>query len=99
MTDVTTQPSTENDGGSDKDLLPQEKLKRFFMGVPILSLIVGSILLIAEVTIIVLVLVAPGTVGISEDLQLTRTQRGVLGGISVLMVIEAVVLGVVDIGI
>lgn len=97
MTDVTQQPSTESDGGSD--LLPKEKLRRFFMGVPILSLIVGAILLIAEVTIIVLVLAAPGAVGISEELQLTRAQRGVLGGISVLMVIEAVALGLVDIGI
>ena len=44
-------------------------------------------------------LAAPRTVGISEDAALTRAQRGVLGAVSVLMLVEAVLLGIIDIGI
>ena len=83
----------------DDTLLPAtRKLRNFFLGIPIISLVVGGVLLIAEVAIIILVLAAPRTVGISEDAALTRAQRGVLGAVSVLMLVEAVLLGIIDIG-
>ena len=96
MTDVSgdsTQGST-----NDRDLLPKERLRRFFLGIPIISLLVGGALFIAEVTVIVLVLASPETVGISEDAALSRVQRGVLGGVSIVMLIEAVLFGTIDIG-
>ena len=102
MSDISQQsppehtPATNEEGHS---LLPQERLKRLFLAVPLLSLLVGGALLLTEVTVIVLVLVAPTTVGISEELALTKAQRGVLGAVSIIMLIEAVVFGIIDIGI
>ena len=95
MSGISQQPTDERDS---HELLPKERLKRFFIAAPLLSLIVGGALLIAEVTIIVLLLAAPSRVGISEELALTKTQRGVLGGVSIIMLIEAVAFGVIDIG-
>ena len=100
MGDVTQQPSADASSTNEEghSLLPKDRLKRFFLAVPVLSLLVGGALLTTEVTVIVLVLVAPTTVGISEELALTRAQRGVLGGVSIIMLIEAIIFGVIDIG-
>ena len=95
----TTPSQTQEDTGEDSSsLMPKDELKRFFLGAPILSLSVGGALLVIEVTVIVLVLAAPATVGVTEDVALTPAQRGVLGGVSILMLIEAVLCGIVDIG-
>jgi hypothetical protein len=96
MTDVSGDHTLAS--ADDRDLLPKEKLKRFFLGIPIVSLLVGGALLIAEVVVIILVLVSPETVGISEEAALSRVQRGVLGGVSIVMLIEAVLFGTIDIG-
>lgn len=99
-----TQPSSplQAQPGSEagESRLPQAtvRVKRFFLGLPILSIIVGGALLLAEVIIITLVLAAPDVVGIVEDVQLTNAQRGVLGAVSVVMVVEAFLLGTIDTG-
>ena len=94
-----TPHTSSTDGQDNTSLLPHERLKSFFLGVPILSILVGGAVLIAEVVIIILVLAVPETVGLAEDVALTRAQRGVLGGVSIVMLIEAVIFGVIDIGI
>lgn len=100
ITEIKPTPSSEHEDNSvDNSLLPKDRLKRFFLTVPILSLIVGGTLLLAEVTVIVLVLTVPAAVGVTEDVALTSVQRGVLGGVSIVMLIEAVLFGVIDIGI
>ena len=97
ITEIKPTPSSEHEDNSvDNSLLPKDRLKRFFLTVPILSLIVGGTLLLAEVTVIVLVLTVPAAVGVTEDVALTS---GVLGGVSIVMLIEAVLFGVIDIGI
>ena len=102
MSDISQQPPTDppsaDEGDEGGSLLPQERLKRFFLAVPLLSLLVGGALLVAEVIIIVLMLVTPAMLGVSEELALTATQRGVLGGVSILMLIEAAAFGIIDIG-
>ena len=101
MSDISQQPPPEHTPAANEEghsLLPQERLKRFFLAVPLLSFLVGGALLLVEVTVIVLVLVAPTTVGITEELALSEAQRGVLGAVSVVMLIEAVAFGIIDIG-
>ena len=93
--ETDTPPTKEEEGQS---LLPQERLKRFFLAAPFLSLLVGGALLVVEVIIIVLVLATPSRVGISDDVALTKGQRAVLGAVSIIMLIEAVAFGVIDIG-
>ena len=92
-------PAKPGGGGGDSQL-PQAtvRVRRFFLGLPILSIIVGGALLLAEVIIITLVLAAPDVVGIAEDVQLSSAQRGVLGAVSVVMVVEAFLLGTIDTG-
>ena len=101
MAEITASQHENNNKDNDDDntLLPKDRLKRFFTTVPVLSLIVGGALLTAEVTVIVLVLTAPSLVGVTEDAALTPVQRGVLGGTSIILLIEAVLFGVIDIGI
>lgn len=59
----------------------------------------GGTLLLAEVTVIVLMLAVPRSVGVPEHAVLTSVQRGILGGVSIILLIEAVLYGVTDIGI
>lgn len=89
-------PGSEGEGSR----LPQAtvRVQRFFLGLPILSIIVGGALLLAEVIIITLVLAAPDVVGIAERDQLTTAQRAVLGVVSVVTVVEAFLLGTIDTG-
>ena len=101
MSDISQQPPPSGHAKKEDEehsLLPRERLRRFFLAVPLLSLLVGGALFLTEVTVIVLVLASPTTVGISEELALTEAQRAVLGAVSVVMLIEAVIFGVIDIG-
>ena len=108
MTDISSKPShsspdtpdtSSTDGQDHTSLLTHKRLKKFYiLGVPILSLLVGGALLLIEVVIIILVLADPEALGIAEDVALTAAQRGVLGAVSIVMLIEAVILGVIDIG-
>ena len=76
----------------------QNKIQKFLLTEPLLSLLVGGTLLVIEVTAIILLLVSPTTVGISDENALTETQRTVLGVVTIIMLVEAMAFGSIDIG-
>ena len=94
----STTASEQEDGEEGRPHSPQEKVKRFLLATPLLSLLVGGILLVIEATVIIVFLVSPRRLGIAEESELTRAQRAVLGTVSVVMFIEAIALGSFDIG-
>ena len=76
----------------------QNKIQKFLLTEPLLSLLVGGTLLVIEVTAIILLLVSPTMVGISDENALTETQRTVLGVVTIIMLVEAMAFGSIDIG-
>jgi hypothetical protein len=93
MATPTTNEEEEEEGNS-----PQESVKKFLVATPLISLLVGGALLVTEVTVIVLILVSPRQVGVAEEDELEKEQRAVLGAVSVLMLVEAMALGSINIG-
>ncbi len=74
------------------------RVKRFLLHLPMISILVGGALFLAEVTLIVIVLSAPGALGISDDIALLPEQRYLLGSVTIVMLIEAFLLGIIDTG-
>ena len=62
-----------------------------------LAVIVGAVLLLLEAIIILLTLAYPGSVGIAHEGFLTTAQRRVLGAATVVMMLEAIIIGAVDV--
>ena len=61
-----------------------------------ISVVVGGCLLLADLILIVVMLASPKAVGISEDDVLSRGQRGFLGSLTLVTLIEGVVIATCD---
>ena len=78
--------------------LARVRVRNYPLAFPIVSLLVGAALLLAEVVIILLVLAFPEVVGIKDGTQLTGSQRAVLGAVSLVVMAEAFLVGTIDTG-
>ena len=61
-----------------------------------MSVLVGGCLLLADLILIVMILASPKVMGISEDDVLSRGQRGFLGSLTLVTLIEGVVIATCD---
>lgn len=77
----------------------EAEFRRFLYHVPIISIIVGGALFLAEVAVIAMVLASPSTLGISDAVALKSEQRYLLGAVTIVMLVEAFLLGVIDTGV
>ncbi len=101
LQEVPTPPHLPT-GALDEGLLeqrPEKKIRKLLLLTPILSILVGGGLFVAEVTLIAVVLSSPGTLGINDDIALSSAQRYVLGAITIVMLVEAFLLGTIDTGV
>lgn len=75
-----------------------DKVRVFLRSIPILSIIVGGTLLLLELVVIAIVLAGPNVFGLSEDFALLPKYRYTLGAATIVIVIEALALGISDTG-
>ena len=75
-----------------------DKVGHFLRSIPILSVIVGGTLLLLELVIIAIVLAGPNLFGLSQEFALLPKYRYTLGAATIVIVIEALVLGISDTG-
>ena len=75
-----------------------DKVEVFLRSIPILSVIVGGTLLLLELVVIAIVLAGPNLFGLSEEFALLPKYRYTLGAATIVIVIEALILGISDTG-
>ena len=75
-----------------------DKVGYFLRSIPILSIIVGGTLLLLELVVIAIVLAGPNLFGLSQEFALLPKYRYTLGAATIVILIEAFVLGISDTG-